>query len=57
MYFLCSLAVLSVDRQIRPARLEITQIYEDADQIQRVVMARALLNGQQSPTVPNTCQM
>ena len=45
MYFACSLPIRPIDGQARLPRRKITQIYEGTNQIQRVVMARALLNG------------
>jgi hypothetical protein len=45
MYFACSLPLRPIDGQARLSRRKITQIYEGTNQIQRLVMARALLNG------------
>jgi alkylation response protein AidB-like acyl-CoA dehydrogenase len=44
MYFRSLSALSSVDRRSALARCEITQIYEGTNQIQRMVMARALLS-------------
>ncbi|MGB7796796.1 MAG: hypothetical protein WBL53_11170 [Pseudonocardiaceae bacterium] len=43
-YFRCSPIVSKYIARSARARYEITQIYEGTNQIQRLVMARALLN-------------